>query len=128
MAKMNKSQWQKAAKGLGIEYQSNDTVASLVERIALEVGISKGKKSDTELRNAVISKLAKPATPSPAPKKEKKKKKKGIPFSKIVAERGINVCLEIKGQQYWFPADKVKINKSAKTVEMPKWLKDLKIK
>lgn len=63
---------------------------------------------------------------------KKKASAKGIKFDDVVfddkSKRPADICICINGNNIWFPRKEVKINKSAKTVEMPKWLEELKIK
>jgi len=60
----------------------------------------------------------------------KKALSKGIPYESITFDdkkKRPDVCLKIKGENYWFPRIEIKLNKNAKTVEMPEWLRELKL-
>jgi len=127
MSKFKKSDWQKAAGDLGIEFQEDDSIGSLSERVAFNLGMD--KKSTL----AEIQKGAEDHKPAPAKKKTTKKvgKKesgnKSCGFNKVIADRGERICLSIKGHEVWLPSEHADVNKSKKTVSMPAWLFDVKI-
>lgn len=60
---------------------------------------------------------------------DKKGKGKGVKFDEILHDddKRDMICLSIGGEGVWFPRGQVKVNKSSSTVEMPKWLKEVKL-
>jgi hypothetical protein len=76
------------------------------------------KKSTSSKKKAETKKASKPAA-----------KAKGVKYQEIVfdnEEKRDEICLQIKGEQYWFPRKQIKIHTSTSSVEIPKWLRDLK--
>ena len=119
MAKFNKAKWQDAANELEIEFQTNDSIDSLVERIAFKLKVKTADRK--EVQEAYIAQKEKPK------KKKAPKKDDGVKFSKIIADREERICLMIKGHEVWFPKKYVSVNKSGKSISMPDWLKELKV-
>jgi hypothetical protein len=131
MSKFKKADWQGAATKLGIKFQKDDSVNSLVERIALnlksESSTLTAVQKAYESRNVKAEKPAtKPAT-APAAKKVAKGMKavkiKSIVFDKPQRKE---ICIQCGDAEVWVPRDKVEVSKDGKTVTMPDWLADLK--
>jgi hypothetical protein len=139
MANFNKADWQKAAKALKIKFQNDDSITSLVERIALKLKVSNPTK--TNVQKAYEAHASKPKA-APA-KKKAAGKKKSAPKKEAAAPEGMNrkfavkriifdrplrkdICVEIEGKEIWLPKDKIEMSKDGKTVTMPDWLAGLK--
>lgn len=132
MSKFKKADWQGAATKLGINFQKDDSVNSLVERIALN--LKSESSTPTAVQKAYESRNVKAATkpetkPATAPADKKVAKgMKAVKIKSIVFDKPQRkeICIQCGDAEVWVPRDKVEVSKDGKSVTMPEWLADLK--
>lgn len=131
MSKFNKADWQGAATKLGIKFQKDDSVNSLVERIALN--LKSESSTPTAVQKAYEGMGVKPA-PTAASEEpvaevaEVAEDMKSVKIKSIVFDKPQRkeICIQCGDAEVWVPRDKVEVSKDGKSVTMPNWLADLK--
>jgi len=131
MATMKKADWQAMAKKLKIKYQEDDSVQSLVERIALKKEVKVTGMNLAQMKKAVLEVKAPAKTPAP---KKSKTSKMNVPenhvevtIDKVLVEEDKRPAILVKKgeNEFWIPKACIK-DRSGNKFVIPKFLKDLK--